>query len=91
MLPIELPHPAEKALAREHAHAGRALIAFCFVFLLIWIFRPRGDGIPPEAVVDRSFPPEAVAEMKSIPWYLSFRLWATILALCVIGLYIRFF
>ena len=29
--------------------------------------------------------------MKAIPWYRSFRLWATLLVLTVIGLYIRFF
>jgi hypothetical protein len=69
----------------------RAILDFCFVAAIIWFFRTRGDKIPPEAVIDRSFTPEGAAAMKGIPWYRSFRLWATLLVLTVIGLYIRFF
>jgi hypothetical protein len=31
------------------------------------------------------------AEMKTIPWYASFRVWGTLLVLLVIVLYVRFF
>jgi len=69
----------------------RAMIDFCFALGIMWLFRTRGDAIPSEAVIDRSFTPETAAAMRAIPWYRSFRLWATILALAVIALYVRFF
>jgi len=53
--------------------------------------RTRGDVIPASATIDRSFTPEAAAEMASVPWYASFRLWATLLAVIVVGLYALFF
>jgi SSS family solute:Na+ symporter len=69
----------------------RAILDFCFVMAILWLFRTRGDAIPPEASIDRSFTPEVAAAMKAIPWYRSFQLWATLLVLAVIGLYVRFF
>jgi hypothetical protein len=41
--------------------------------------------------VDRSFPPEVAAYMKTIPWWRSFGFWGAILVLSVVALYIRFF
>ena len=58
--------------------------------LIIWIFRTRGE-VPPEAIVDRTLPPDVAAELAAIPWYLSFNFWATVLVLAVIALYVRFF
>ncbi len=69
----------------------RAGLDFVFAFLIIWFFRTRGDAIPPQAIIDRSFPPEVVAYMKTIPWWRSFGFWAGILVLCVVALYVRFF
>lgn len=69
----------------------RAAIDCLFAFAILWIFRNRSDVIPAQAVIDRSFPPEVLAEMKTIPWWKSFGFWGTVLVLCVIALYIRFF
>jgi solute:Na+ symporter, SSS family len=70
---------------------SRAIIDFLFAVGIIWVFRTRGHVIPPNATVDRSFSPEVAAEMNAVPWYASFGLWATLLVLIVIGLYVRFF
>lgn len=69
----------------------RAAIDFLFAFAIIWLFRTRGSAIPAQAIVDRSFSPEVQAYMKTIPWWRSFALWASILVGCVLALYIRFF
>jgi solute:Na+ symporter, SSS family len=69
----------------------RAAIDFLFAFVLIWLFRTRGTQIPQKAIIDRSYPPEVVAYMRTVPWWRSFGFWATVLVLCVVGLYIRFF
>ena len=69
----------------------RAMIDFAFAWLILWLFRTRGDVLPATARVDRSFTPEVAAFLRTIPWWRSFRLWATILAVCVVALYIRFF
>jgi SSS family solute:Na+ symporter len=69
----------------------RAIFDFLFVCLIIWIFRTRGETIPAEAIVDRSLSPSAMEELRSIPWYLSFRLWSTALGAVVILLYVFFF
>jgi solute:Na+ symporter, SSS family len=70
---------------------NRAMIDFLLALAIIWILRTRGDVIPASATIDRSFTPEAAAEMASVPWYASFRLWATLLAVIVVGLYALFF
>jgi len=69
----------------------RAAIDFAFAWLILWLFRTRGDALPASARVDRSYPPEVAAFLRTIPWWRSFRLWATVLAFCVVALYIRFF
>jgi solute:Na+ symporter, SSS family len=69
----------------------RAGIDFIFAFVILWLFRTRGSVIPAQAIIDRSFPPDVVAYMKTVPWWRSFGFWATVLVLCVVGLYIRFF
>lgn len=69
----------------------RAGIDFVFAMAIIWAFRNRGDNIPEQAVVDRSFSPEVRAYMGTIPWWRSFGLWSGILVGCVVALYIRFF
>jgi hypothetical protein len=70
---------------------NRAIIDFLLAMAIIWVFRTRGDAIPANAVIDRSFTPEVAAEMKTIRWYASFRVWGTLLVLLVIVLYVRFF
>jgi solute:Na+ symporter, SSS family len=70
---------------------NRAMIDFLLALAIIWAFRTRGSAIPASATIDRSFSPDVAAQMKAVPWYASFRLWATILVLLVIGLYVRFF
>lgn len=69
----------------------RAAIDFIFAWVIIWAFRNRSDTIPEQAIVDRSFSPEVLAYMKTIPWWRSFGFWAGILVACVVALYIRFF
>jgi solute:Na+ symporter, SSS family len=69
----------------------RAVIDFAFAWLILWLFRTRGEAIPAQAIVDRSFTPEVAEFMKTIPLWRSFRLWATVLVICVVALYIRFF
>jgi SSS family solute:Na+ symporter len=69
----------------------RAMIDFLFALTILWLFRTRGEAIPPQAVIDRSFSPEVAAAMRAVPWYISFRFWAGLLVLIVIGLYVRFF
>lgn len=68
----------------------RAAIDFAFAWFILWLLRERGT-VEPKAILDRSLPPEAAAELAAIPLWRSFRLWATILVLCVVALYIRFF
>ncbi|HEY3383538.1 MAG TPA: sodium/solute symporter [Vicinamibacterales bacterium] len=68
----------------------RAVIDFIVACVIIWIYRTRGDEIPEQAVVDRSFSPEVAAYMKTIPWWMSFPFWGTVLVLCVVALYVRF-
>jgi solute:Na+ symporter, SSS family len=69
----------------------RAGIDCLFAFIILWIFRNRTHVIPPEAIVDRSYPPEVAAYMKTIPWWRSFGFWGTVLVLCVVALYLRFY
>jgi SSS family solute:Na+ symporter len=69
----------------------RAGIDFLFAFAILWIFRNRTDVIPPQAIIDRKFSPEVEAYMRTIPWWKSFGFWGTVLVLCVVALYIRFF
>jgi hypothetical protein len=68
----------------------RAMLDFVVVLFIIWLCRNRGD-IPASARIDRTFAPEVAARMAAVPWYISFKFWATILVLSVIALYIRFF
>ena len=65
----------------------RAGIDCLFAFVILWLFRNRSNVIPPEAIMDRSFPPDVVAYMKTIPWWRSFGFWGTVLVLCVVALY----
>jgi hypothetical protein len=69
----------------------RAGIDFLFASLILWWFRAPIGQIPPNAVIDRSFPDDVAAAMRNIPWYRSFGFWATLLVTCVIALYVRFF
>jgi SSS family solute:Na+ symporter len=69
----------------------RAIFDFLFACAIIWIFRSQGDEIPPMARIDRTLSPQAIEELRAIPWYRSFRLWATALAAAVIALYVVFF
>ena len=69
----------------------RAGIDFLVCCLVIFLLRTKSGPIPAQAIVDRSFPPEVAAYMKTIPWWRSFPFWATILAGCVVALYVRFF
>ena len=69
----------------------RAGIDCLFAFTLLWIFRNRTSLIPEQAIVDRSFPPDVATYMRTIPWWRSFGFWGTILVLCVVALYVRFF
>ncbi len=73
------------------AFLNRATLDFLFCCGIIWFHRNRGPEIPAGAIVDRSFPAEALAERQSIPWFLQFKLWSIILIGIVICLYIRFF
>jgi SSS family solute:Na+ symporter len=68
----------------------RGAIDFLFAFAILWIFRNRGP-IEARAIIDRSFSPEILAEMRAMPVYKRFSFWSTILIACVIALYIRFF
>jgi solute:Na+ symporter, SSS family len=69
----------------------RAIFDFLIACAIIWFFRTRGDEIPAQARIDRTLPPSAVEELRGIPWYRSYRLWATVLAAAVIALYVAFF
>jgi hypothetical protein len=69
----------------------RAGIDCLFAFAILWFFRNRSGQIPEQAMVDRSFSPEVAAYMKTIPWWRSFGFWGTVLVLCVVALYVRFF
>jgi SSS family solute:Na+ symporter len=83
---------AESAqLVPEIPFLVRAAADFAFAFLIIWAFRTRGGQIPSQAIVDRSLPPDVVAYLRTVPWWRSFGFWATVLALCVAALYVRFF
>ena len=73
------------------AFLTRAMIDFAFAWLILWVFRTRSPEVPAQAIVDRSFTPEVAEFVRSIPWWRSFGLWATVLVLCVLALYIRFF
>jgi solute:Na+ symporter, SSS family len=73
------------------AFLTRAVVDFGFAWFILWLFRTRGPEVPPKAIVDRSFTPEAEAFMRSIPWWRSFGLWATVLVVAVVALYVRFF
>jgi SSS family solute:Na+ symporter len=68
----------------------RGAIDFLFAFFILWLFRNRGE-IEERAIIDRSFPPEVLAEMRALPFYQRFSFWSTILIACVVALYIRFF
>jgi len=73
------------------AFLTRAVVDFAFAWLILWVFRTRSPEVPAQAIVDRSFTPEVADFLRSIPWWRSFGLWATVLVLCVLALYIRFF
>lgn len=82
---------AESAkLVPEIPFLTRAAFDFAFACLILWLFRERG-AIPPQAVIDRTLPPEVAAELAAVPWWRSFGFWSTVLVLCVIALYVRFF
>jgi SSS family solute:Na+ symporter len=68
----------------------RGAIDFLFAFAILWIFRNRGE-IEPRAIIDRSFSPEILAEMRALPFYQRFSFWSTILIACVVALYLGFF
>jgi hypothetical protein len=68
----------------------RGTTDFLFAFAILWLFRNRGE-IEPKAIIDRSFPPEVLAEMRARPFYQRFGFWGTILVACVVALYVRFF
>jgi len=68
----------------------RGAVDFLFAFAILWFFRNRG-AIEPRAIIDRSFSPEVLAEMRALPFYQRFGFWSTILIACVVALYIRFF
>jgi solute:Na+ symporter, SSS family len=69
----------------------RAALDFLFALVIIWLFRDKDSQVAPQAVIDRSYPPDVAAYMKTIPWWRSFGFWATVLVLCVVALYVRFF
>ncbi|MEI8042061.1 MAG: sodium/solute symporter [Verrucomicrobiota bacterium] len=69
----------------------RAGIDGVFAFALLWVFRNRSAQIPPQAIIDRTFPPDVAAYMRTIPWWKSFGFWGTLLVLSVVALYVRFF
>jgi SSS family solute:Na+ symporter len=69
----------------------RGIIDFLFALAIIWLFRTRGDVIPPQARIDRTLSPEVAAELRAIPWYQSFPFWSIVLTVTVIALYVRFF
>ena len=69
----------------------RAGIDGLFAFAVLWVFRNRSDEIPAQAIIDRTFSPDVEAYMKTIPWWKSFGFWGTVLVLCVVALYVRFF
>lgn len=68
----------------------RGAIDFMFAFVILWVFRNRGE-IEARAIIDRSFSPEILAEMRARPFYQRFGFWSAILIGCVVALYIRFF
>ena len=69
----------------------RAGIDFLFVCAILWAFRTRGEKIPEQALVDRSYPADVAEYLSRIPWWRSFGFWGTMLIACVVALYIRFF
>jgi SSS family solute:Na+ symporter len=73
------------------AFLTRAGIDFLFCAAIIWLLRTRGDSIPRQAVIDRSFSAEDQALMRSIPWWRSFGLWSAILVAVLVILYTVFF
>lgn len=58
---------------------------------LIVTLRTRAARLPAEAFVNRSFTPEALAVMRTVPWHRSFGVWSAALLLVVTALYVRFF
>jgi SSS family solute:Na+ symporter len=68
----------------------RGAIDFAFAWLILWVFHERGP-IPPSAIIDRTLPPDVAAQLAAVPLWRSFRLWAAVLAACVVALYVRFF
>jgi SSS family solute:Na+ symporter len=77
-------------LVPEIPFLTRGAVDFIVAFVVLWIFRERG-GIPAQAIVDRSFTPDVAKAMAEVPLRRSFRLWATLLLLAVVALYVRFF
>ena len=73
------------------AFLTRAGIDFLFCAAIIWLLRTRGDSIPRQAVIDRSFSAEDQALMRSIPWWRSFGLWSGLLVAVLVILYTVFF
>jgi SSS family solute:Na+ symporter len=91
--------PYLTVLVQDAAGQGHYLIPFLtragidclFAFFILWLFRNRTDVIPAQAIIDRTYSPEVAAYMRTIPWWKSFGFWGTIVVLCVVALYIRFF
>jgi SSS family solute:Na+ symporter len=70
---------------------NRAGIDFLVCCFLIWILRTRTTPLPASTVVDRTFGPDEVALIRSIPWYRSFPFWSAVLLAVLVALYVRFF
>ncbi len=81
---------AKQSREKTRPFLTRGAIDFLFAFAILWIFRNRGE-IEPRAIIDRSFSPEILAEMRALPFYQRFGFWSTILIACVVALYLRFF
>jgi SSS family solute:Na+ symporter len=64
---------------------------FLICCVLLWLLRTRDEVLPARSYIDRSFSPEDAAVIATVPWYQSFRLWATVLILIIVSLYARFY
>jgi Na+(H+)/acetate symporter ActP len=75
--------PQKHGIPSKMPFLNRAAIDGALAFFIVWIFRTRGDRLPPEATIDRLLAPEVAVALRAIPWYRSFRVWATLLVLTV--------
>ncbi len=64
---------------------------FLICCLLIWLLRSREDVLPARSYIDRSFSAEDAAVIAAVPWYKSFPVWATLLVVIIVLLYVRFY